>query len=290
VLRGRRVAVVGANGAGKTTLLRTLLGELAPLAGRVDRGANVRVSYLSQTHVELDGHQTALEAVRSAGHCTVERARSLLGALLLSGREAVKPIDELSGGQRSRVILARLALAEGNVLMLDEPTNHLDAPSTEILQDALRRFEGTVIFVTHDRYLVEAVATHIWAIDGGEIRCIRGGWDDYLQWRAQRRQGAGSIDQATPARDPSKQQRRDQYRRARKRSNLQQRLHRRQEELMGLIEAAEDRVANLNDEISAASEAGDLGRIETLGREYERKDASLKTLWREWEQIAEQLP
>jgi len=289
VKRGWRVALVGANGAGKTTLLRTLLGELAPLAGDAEWGANVRISHLSQTHAELDGHQTALAAVCAAGHCTAERARALLGALLLGGQQALKPIDELSGGQRSRVILARLASAEANVLMLDEPTNHLDAPSTEILQESLRRFEGTVLFVTHDRYLVEAVATHVWAIDGGQIRCLRGGWDDYLQWRTERRERAASSDAGDAAAEPSGRQRKKQYRQARKRSNLQQRLHRRQEELMGLIEAAESRVGRLNDEISAASEAGDLGQVETLGREYEREDASLKMLWGEWEQVSEQL-
>ncbi|MCK4623960.1 MAG: ABC-F family ATP-binding cassette domain-containing protein, partial [Phycisphaerae bacterium] len=155
VNRGQRIAILGANGIGKTALLRTLMSEIKPLAGSVRGGSNVKIGYLPQTHERLDPNDTALKAVMSAEPgCTPEKARSALGRVLLGQDESLKRIDELSGGQRSRVVLARLMVQNPNVLMLDEPTNHLDIPSTEIMQDVLQNFDGTVVFVSHDRYLV----------------------------------------------------------------------------------------------------------------------------------------
>ena len=163
---GDRVAVIGPNGSGKTTLVRTLLGELPPLSGEIVRGARVNVGYLSQTQAELVPDATALEAVRAAQPgISSQDARTLLGSLLLTEDDVFKKVRELSGGQRSRVVLARLVVQKTNVLVLDEPTNHLDIPSTEILQDVLERFDGSVVFVTHDRYLIQSVATHIWALE-----------------------------------------------------------------------------------------------------------------------------
>jgi ATP-binding cassette subfamily F protein 3 len=227
---------------------------------------------------------TALDAVLAADpNWTAERVRSLLGSLLLSGDDAFKPIGQLSGGQRSRVILAQLVVQSANVLLLDEPTNHLDIPSTEIVQNLLQNFTGTLLFVSHDRYLVQAAATHIWAIDGGSIRAIPGGWEEYLQWRNERR---NTSDQ-TPAQ--AKEQRKVEYRQARKQANLMQRLKRRHDELETEIETTEHELKKLNEAITAAGEAGDLARIEQLGREYQQKDAHLKALWDQWEQVCEEL-
>ncbi len=285
LLRGQRVVIVGPNGAGKTTLLRTLLGELDPLAGSAKYGANVEVGYLSQTHAELGEETTAIEAVRaSLIGCSLEHAHDLLGALLLSGDVAHKRISQLSGGQRSRVALARLAASRAGLLMLDEPTNHLDIPSTEIIQDVLRKFDGTVLFVTHDRYLIQSVATHIWAIDGGTIRVILGGWEDYVKWRSARR-----LQSAQDGDAKAKTQRKADYRESRKKSNLLQRLQRRHEELEILIDKAESELAVLSDEISAAGQSGDIARVEKLGNDYPKVKAKLDELWREWEQVGQEL-
>lgn len=286
VQRGQRIAIVGANGSGKTTLLRTLLGELASLGGHVNLGSNVSIGALSQTHAELDDNSSALDAVQAGGACTAHHARSLLGSLLLSGDDAFKKISELSGGQRSRIILAQLMALKANLLMLDEPTNHLDIPSTEILQEALQSFDGSVIFVSHDRYLVQEVATHIWAIDGGQIRNVLGGWDDYLKWRQE--QHEKNTSRETPNKQ-AKDQRKSDYKQARKQANLLQRLKRRHEELEKLIDKAESKLTRLNEEISQAGESGDMELIEKLGNEYQQQDAQLKTLWDEWEHVGEQL-
>jgi len=285
VERAQRIAILGGNGTGKTTLVRTLLGELPRLSGKVRMGANVEMGYLSQTHASLDSESTALDAVVSTGRCTYERARSLLGALLLSGDDGLKQICELSGGQRSRVVLAQLVAQKANVLMLDEPTNHLDIPSSEIMQDVLQRFSGTSIFVTHDRYLVQAVATHVWALEDGQLHAIVGGWREYLAWRERRR----TTGPAAEAADQDKAARQAKRRHDRKRANLVQRLERRHEQLEEEIDTAEARLAAINEEISAASEAGNMELVEKLSAEYPIVRQHLDELWAEWEQVGTEL-
>ena len=285
VERGQRIAILGGNGTGKTTLIRTILGELPRLAGKIRLGANVELGYLSQTHASLDPDDTALDAVVSTGKCTYERARSLLGALLLSGDDGLKKICELSGGQRSRVVLAQLVAQSANVLMLDEPTNHLDIPSSEIMQDVLQRFTGTSIFVTHDRYLVQAAATHVWALENGRLHPIVGGWAEYLAWRERHR----TSDPVAKVADQDKAARQAKRREDRKQANLVQRLKRRHEELEGQIDAAEARLEEINREISDASEAGDMEQVEKLSLEYPDVRKKLDGLWAEWEEVGAEL-
>jgi ATP-binding cassette subfamily F protein 3 len=291
VMRGDRVAILGPNGVGKTTLLLTLLGRMQPLAGEVRRGANLSVGYLSQARTEVDPATRALDAVREAGvGWTPERARTLLGSLLLAGDEALKPFGQLSGGQQSRVCLARLVVQGVNVLALDEPTNHLDIPSCEVIQDVLQEFEGAVLFVSHDRYLVKAVATHIWAIDGREIRCILGGWDEYAAWRNERLGRTGpQVDEAKEARKASYEERKAVEREVRRRENLINRLRKRHAELEAKIQEVEADLARRMKEISGAGESGDLDRVASLGREYQQRQAALKALWAEWEDVGGQL-
>jgi len=289
VQRGDRIAVVGGNGVGKTTLVRTILGQLAPLGGEVEFGSKVRPGYVSQTHDELSDETTALDAVRTAGKgCPPERARGILGSLLISGEDAYKKINELSGGQRSRIVMGRLTVVEANLLIMDEPTNHLDIASAEIMQEVLQKFDGTIMFVSHDRYLVQSVATHIWAMDGGQVRTILGGWNAYLAWRAQRREQAAAQTPRTIEKG-DKAARAADYRDARKQANLLQRLQRRHTELEDEIDAAEKALAQLNGDISTAGEAGDMAKIEELGATYQETDARLKTLWAEWEDVGLQL-
>ena len=291
VMRGDRVAILGPNGVGKTTLLLTLLGRMQPLAGDVRRGANLSIGYLSQNRTEIDPATSALEAVREAGvGWTPERARALLGSLLLSGDEAFKPFGQLSGGQQSRVCLARLVVQRVNVLALDEPTNHLDIPSCEVIQGVLQEFQGAVLFVSHDRYLVKAVATHLWAIDGREIRCILGGWEEYMKWR-QERLGLGGprVDEAKEARKASYEERKAVEREVRRRENMVNRLRKRHKEIEVKIQEVEADLARRMKEISAAGESGHLDRVASLGREYAEREAARKALWAEWEDVGGQL-
>jgi len=169
--------------------------------------------------------------------------------------------------------------------MLDEPTNHLDIPSSEIMQDVLQRFAGTSIFVTHDRYLVYAVATHVWALEDGQVHTIIGGWREYLAWRDRKR----AHDPAAKAADKGKAARQAKRRRDRKRTNLIQRLQRRHEQLEEEIDAVEARLAEINEEISTASEAGDMELVEKLSSEYPGVREHLDELWTEWERVGTEL-
>ena len=289
IRRGQKIAVVGANGAGKTTLLRTLLGELPPLAGQVRHGSRVDIGYLSQAHSELEPQSTVLEAVMSADRqCKEQEARTLLGSLQLSGDDVFKRLGDLSGGERSRVVLARLVLCNANVLMLDEPTNHLDIPSREIIQSVLQEFEGTVLFVSHDRYLIEAVATDVWVVDGGAVHVVPGGWERFLLWRTARR-GAASAVTPGPAEAADRDSRRAEPRTTRKPSNRERQLKEHHQKIEQEIEAAEAELVSLMEQVSAAGQAADMARVEELSRTYQQRDTHLKELWAEWERLGEQL-
>jgi ATP-binding cassette subfamily F protein 3 len=193
--RGEHVSLVGPNGAGKTTLIDTLAGERPLAAGKLSTGHNVKLGHLSQHADELGRGpggraRTVLEACAVHTGLTPNKARALLGRFLFSGEEAEKPLDGLSGGERRRLSLAILVASGANVLILDEPTNHLDLDSREALEDALLAFEGSLLLVSHDRALLEAVGTRTVAIDDGTLRSYEGGWQEYLRVREEKRAAA----------------------------------------------------------------------------------------------------
>ncbi|MDX9993439.1 MAG: ABC-F family ATP-binding cassette domain-containing protein [Anaerolineales bacterium] len=164
--RGDCAALIGPNGAGKSTFLKTVLGQLAPLKGEVLLGASLRIGYFAQAHEGLNPNHSLIQEIQSAApNMLPADARQYLGKFLFSGDDAFKKVDVLSGGERGRLALAKLALEDTNLLLLDEPTNHLDIPSQEILEQVLESYQGTILLVTHDRYLVDALATQIWEIE-----------------------------------------------------------------------------------------------------------------------------
>src|SRR6266446_4671433 len=182
---GERVAIVGANGSGKTSLLKALLGELRPLAGRVKIGPRVAMRYYDQHLADLDPDKTVLTELQDAFGLPEETLRTFLGRLLFHGDDAFKTIRSLSGGEKSRVALAKLMLDDAGLLLLDEPTNHLDIPAQEMLEEALQDFEGTIVFVSHDRYFIDAIATRLWSIESGVVTMHLGNYSD-LERRRQR--------------------------------------------------------------------------------------------------------
>jgi len=293
VQRGQRIAIVGPNGCGKTTLLRTIMGQLKPLCGHVRFGSNVTMGYLSQTHAELRPDISALEAVRQIEPSVIseERARGILGSLLLSGDDAFKQICQLSGGQRSRVVLARLMLAKANVLILDEPTNHLDIASQEVLSDVLSEFDGTIVFVSHDRYLIQGLASHIWAVQDGRIEAMPGNWDGYIEWRQQQMEAAGAA--ATRVVDPAvakaKQARVGDYKERKRRTNEMARLKRRLDEAEKGIHKLEAQVAEIGQRINRASQSGNLEEISRLGSDYATTESQLADMMQQWEKAGVEL-
>ncbi|MGZ4350703.1 MAG: ABC-F family ATP-binding cassette domain-containing protein [Solirubrobacteraceae bacterium] len=200
--RGEHVSLVGANGTGKTTLIETLAGRRELPAGKLLTGHNVKVGYLSQHAEELNAGtaRTVLEATQRATGLTPGKARALLGRFLFSGEDAEKPLDGLSGGERRRLSLAVLVHSGANVLILDEPTNHLDLESREALESALNGFAGSLLLVSHDRALLDAIGTRTIALEDQQLHSYVGGWPEYLRVRDERAKAPPPAKAAKPAR------------------------------------------------------------------------------------------
>jgi ATP-binding cassette subfamily F protein 3 len=279
--RGQCVALLGPNGSGKTTLLRTLLGEIDPLAGRVRIGASVRVGYFAQGHADLDPGKTVLETILDAQEMTVGEARNLLGRYRFSGDDVFKRVGTLSGGEQARVALAVLTLQGANVLILDEPTNHLDIPSQEVLQEALAGFGGTSLIVTHDRYLISRLATHIWAIEDGQLWAFKEGYEAYQAWRVQRQQEKRA--QRAASQERTEREREREMQKAAQREEA--RRVRRQVEIEETIHELEARKAQLESQLAAASEQQEVEWVAKLGAEYNQVEAQLNDLLGAWEDV-----
>jgi len=183
VRRGDKIAVVGVNGAGKSTFLKTLCEQTVPSAGTVTIGANVFPGYFSQHSMELlDPKKTVFETVQDAlPQQTIGVLRNLCAAFLFQGDDVDKRVDKLSGGEKARLILATLLGRPLNLLILDEPTNHLDIHSREVLLDALQKFNGTLLLVSHDRHFLRSLVDRVFEIDHGQMIPYDGGYEYYLQ-------------------------------------------------------------------------------------------------------------
>ena len=281
VYRGDVVAIIGPNGAGKTTLLKTLIGDLTPLAGESRLGANVQIGYFAQAHELLNPKNTIVEEIRAIKDMPIGEARNYLGRFLFSGEDVFRPIDTLSGGERGRVALAKLALQGANLLLLDEPTNHLDIDSQEILQAVLTEFGGTILLVSHDRYLIDALATQIWAIEGEQLNVFEGTYQEYITARNQKRL------EAEQAKNNHHATHLQPITREKKQGLNPHELKQRLGELETTIESLEADLDSLTEAIASASEAGDSDAVRDLGEQYTTIQQELEATMGEWEQLAE---
>jgi ATP-binding cassette subfamily F protein 3 len=206
IYRGEKVAIVGPNGAGKTTLLKTIIGELPPVAGTVERGTGVRVGYFDQKLGSLDEELTLIDEIRSVrADLSPEVIRQYLAKFRFFGDDPFRTVRGLSGGERSRLAMAKIVLFPRNVLVLDEPTNHLDIPARETLEDALQRYEGTLLVISHDRYFLDRVATRLLVIEGDRVESHLGGYSDWRRrvqaaGRGKAAAAAGAASTPTPSR------------------------------------------------------------------------------------------
>ncbi|MCB9793723.1 MAG: ABC-F family ATP-binding cassette domain-containing protein [Alphaproteobacteria bacterium] len=278
--RGERWVFLGPNGSGKSTLLKGLSGQLPLLGGRRVLGRGVRVGVYAQDQAQdLPAEETAMEVVLSrAPFCTETRARSALGALGLSGEFALRPVGQLSGGEKARVALASLSVQRLDVLMLDEPTNHLDVVTVEVLTEALADFPGVILIVSHDRRLVERLATHV-VLFGGERLVVREGLlPQHLEPpEAQKLSGAGDTSAEAAESHKERQRRLREEERARKEL----------EKVEAKVTQLEARVMEIDEELFEAT--GDAGRVDTLIRLRVEAASALDDAMARWEALAEQV-
>src|SRR3954471_7892695 len=301
VRRGEKIGIIGVNGAGKTTLLRMLAGELPHDAGAIKIGSGVEVGYYAQHHADtLDLGATVYEVVqRAAPDAPPARVRSILGAFMFSGDDTDKPVKVLSGGEKARVALARLLVAPGNLMLMDEPTNHLDLASSESLAASLGTFDGTLVFVSHNRSLIRTLATKIWNVEDQRVEIYPGTLDEYMYSMAQRRIAIATASNA-PRRDPrgaapaaaaaAAKSRDDDKARKRREAEPRQKRSVKLGPLEKAVAQLEDRIAQLEAEQKArAAELADPSvydeaqRRNRLLSEYQAASDKLEELTARWE-------
>ncbi len=277
-------ALIGSNGTGKTTFLKTLLEEIPPLSGSAILGASLEVGYFSQAHEGLNPENTVLDELLSHQEMMVSEARNYLAQYLFRGDDVYKRVSTLSGGERGRLALSILALQKANFLLLDEPTNHLDILSQETLQAALERFQGTILMVTHDRYLVDRLATQIWELDEARLHVHEGDYQEYLTWREEKT--AVVKEEAAIARVEAKQARLAEN----NGSGLSKNEQRRRAETLVALEAEihtlEEKLETLSKAMETATQTESVGKIQAISIEYATTEQSIDTLMEKWETMA----
>ncbi|EGR89079.1 ABC transporter, ATP-binding protein [Streptococcus dysgalactiae subsp. equisimilis SK1250] len=279
------IAVVGPNGIGKSTLIKSIIGQLPLLKGQLKYGANVETGYYDQTQSHLTPSNTVLEELWQDFSTTSEvDIRNRLGAFLFSGDDVKKSVSMLSGGEKARLLLAKLSMENNNFLVLDEPTNHLDIDSKEVLENALIDFDGTLLFVSHDRYFINRLATKVLEITEKGSTLYLGGYDYYLEKKAEleelARLAAGEDVEETVEASAT------DYQLQKANQKERRRLARRYEEIEARLETIEERIGAIQEDMHACN---DTIQLMTWQEEWDQLDQEQQLLMEEWESIAEQI-
>lgn len=301
--RGEKLVVTGLNGAGKSTLLRILAGVDTDFSGEVRFGSGVSLGYFSQEQTELENATSSILELFETEAPTelVPRLRSLLGAFLFQGDDVFKAVNVLSGGEKSRVALLRLLLKPHNLLILDEPTNHLDIHSKDILLDALGNFDGTLVFVSHDRYFIEHLAGRVLELSDGQARDFPGDYAYYLYRLEQEASGAvpapasgaaastpasaSSAAQKSTAAGPSAPDTRNDYEKSKQQKNRLRRLETEEEALMERIEKLEEAAEVIRSEMALPEVYSDGMKIKALQEKLAENETEHQRLAEQWEKI-----
>jgi ATP-binding cassette, subfamily F, member 3 len=278
LFRGETAALIGPNGVGKSTFLKTVVEQIDPLGGRVRLGASVKVGYFAQAHERLQPENSLIDELTTIKPMMVSEARSYLAQYLFTGEDVFRRVKTLSGGERGRLALAKLSLSGANVLLLDEPTNHLDIDSQEVLQTVLLEFPGTILLVSHDRYLIDSLATQIWWAQPGELTVFKGTYREFVASRNNSASGPTESQSQANGKPTATKKRHGltPYQAAKRLAQVEDHIH-----------TLETRLDDLQTAIATASEAGDASQVAALGTEYAEVEAELETAMAEWEDLAE---
>ena len=277
ILRQSTTAIIGNNGVGKTTFIKTFLGEIAPLKGSIQLGHNVKMGYFRQGSDEINGKITVMEALLEKKNVSIGEARNFLARFLFKGDEMFSQVDSLSGGERGRLALARLLITEPNVLILDEPTTHLDIPSRESLESMLEGYDGTIIFVSHDRQLISMLADNLLVIDQGKLYQFQG---SYPEWVEEQKKDTPKV---RKIQDPVSRSNKNQ---AKKRSS-NKKVARQPSKVIetdyeSIINELESSLASLEQKLENASASGNVQEVMELGQKHQDLTNKLESTINEW--------
>ncbi|HIU88412.1 MAG TPA: ABC-F family ATP-binding cassette domain-containing protein [Candidatus Avilachnospira avistercoris] len=312
IKRGEKLAIIGPNGTGKTTLLKIIFGLLPADSGEVEFGSRVEPAYYDQEHHELDPQNTVFEEISDAyPQMTNTEIRNLLASFLFTGDDVFKLVGELSGGEQGRLSLSKLMLSRANLLLLDEPTNHLDITSKEILEEAIRNYEGTVIYVSHDRYFINRTATRILELNEGNFVNYIGNYDYYLEKKADPDFDKDKALSGGPGRSVSRDEKKDGLAlsterlrdQIREESTRQKLSFEEQKQRRSMLKRMRDAIASYEKEIHGLEQrcfeidelmtheeiAVNSAKLNELSREREGHEARLNELYELWEQASEEL-
>jgi ATP-binding cassette subfamily F protein 3 len=288
LVRTECAALIGDNGTGKTTLLKTLTGEIEPLEGHLTFGSGLKVGYFAQAHDDLILENTVLDELLRHKEMPLSEARKHLAQYLFRSDDVYKRIDMLSGGERGKLALAILALDGANFLLLDEPTNHLDIPAQEVLQEVLEAFEGTILLVSHDRYLIDRLATQIWGLEDGVLKVFKGNYQEYL---AAQERATAANDAKAPAAPVAEAATPTPVKNGNGNGAGSKPKPKKKSEALNKLEAqihsVESSLKELDMLLQRASETQKVGTVEALGQEYATQQRALEDLMARWSMEAE---
>ena len=280
------VAIVGPNGIGKSTLIKSIVGQIPFIKGEARFGANVEVGYYDQTQSKLTPHNSVLDELWNDFKLTPEvEIRNRLGAFLFSGDDVKKTVGMLSGGERARLLLAKLSMENNNFLILDEPTNHLDIDSKEVLENALIDFDGTLLFVSHDRYFINRVATQVLELSEEGSTLYLGDYDYYLEKKAELEALAAAQAEAVPVSSNEEVVSNDYHLQKQNQKELRK-ITRRIEQLEAEMEELDQKIQDITETMHSINDAADLVQLQS---ELDQLTAQQEAVMEEWAELSEQV-
>jgi ATP-binding cassette subfamily F protein 3 len=282
IYKGERIALIGKNGTGKSSLLKLLLGDLKPIGGSAKIGQSVEIAYYDQEHTTLNESLTLVEEI-AEDFPTMEmrKIRNLLASFLFTGDDVFKQVGTLSGGEKGRLSLAKLMLAKGNFLLLDEPTNHLDMISKEVLEKALRHYTGTILFISHDRYFINRVATKVWELDQERIKEYHGSYDYYIE----KKEEENASDMVNISENPNASENKQNWERMKQQQKDERKLQNQIDELEAKITSIETRMEAIDEELTHEEIFSNYEKSSALMKEKNSLEVELEEKLNKWESL-----